>query len=210
MAELRQLRRLIGDKTGDVLVLRSTRDEPGADSFTDFAHLGDRGNRAPSIVNRIIYFSDGQPVNWGHEAAVTDFTSLTRTLTFSPAAAAAPAVGDVAELWSVADRIGAVSAIHRGINYAISQVADVAGLEVYAEPSEFTQRDGYLAVPETWAVFGGAEWLDSRDFPSEVRSRYLKVIPGQRLVRLWGMGAQRANRRQVRLYGYERCTPLVA
>lgn len=209
MAELREIRRLVGDTSGDLLVLRATEDSANLTSFTDFARLGDRPDRAPSIVNRLCYFSDGQPENWGHSAAATDFASLTRTVTFSPPAPLLPQIGDVMELWSVSERIGSIDALHRLINYAIDQVKDIAGPEEYTDPVKFEQSLGSLAIPPTWAYFGGAEWLDGRDFPSEIRSRYMKVIPGQRTVRLWGQGAARADRRNVRLYGYVRCQPLV-
>jgi len=209
MAELREIRRLVGDTSGDVLVLTATEDSANLTSFTDFAHLGDRPDRAPSIVNRLCYFSGGQEQNWGHSAAATDYGSDTRTITFSPGAPVAPIIGDVMELWSVSERIGSVDAIHRLINYAIDQVKDIAGPEEYTDPAKFTLRQGNLPLPVTWAYFGGAEWLDGNDFPSEVRSRYLKVIPGQRVVRIWGSGAERADRKNVRLYGYVRCQPLV-
>jgi hypothetical protein len=212
MANLRELRRLVGDTSGDVLVLRATEDSANTTSFTDYAHLGDRGDRSPSIVNRLLYLSEATvdtQANLQHSAAATDFSSLTRTVTFSPGAPLAPKAGDVAELWSVAERIGSIDALHRLINYAIDQVKDIAGPEEYTAPAKFLLRDGSLPIPATWAYFGGAEWLDGRDFPSEVRSRYIKVIPGQRQVRIWGSGAERADRKNVRLYGYLRCTPLV-
>jgi hypothetical protein len=213
MASLRELRRLVGDTSGDVLVLRATEDSANTTSFTDYAHLGDRGDRSPSIVNRLVYFSETSLLtvdNLQHSAAATDFSSLTRTVTFSPGAPLAPVLGDVVELWSVAERIGSIDAVHRLINYAIDQVRDLAGPEEYTDPVKFSLRQGNLAIPATWSYFGGAEWLDGNDFPNEVRSRYLKVIPGQRQVRIWGSGAERADRRGVRLYGYVRCKPLVA
>jgi hypothetical protein len=212
MATLRDLRRLVGDTSGDVLVLRATEDSQNRTSFTDFAHLGDRGDRSPSIVNRLLYFSETSlttQANLQKSAAATDFSSLTRTITYSPDTPVEPITGDVVELWSVAERIGSIDAVHRLINYAIDQVKDLAGPEEYTEPAKFSMRQGSIAIPATWAYFGGAEWLDGSDFPSEVRSRYLKVIPGQRQVRIWGSGAERADRRNVRLYGYLRCTPLV-
>lgn len=210
MAELRELRRLIGDKTGDVLVLRATHVSDSATTFHDTAHLGDRGDRAPSIVNRLLYFSDGTAANLQHEAAVTDYTSLDRILTFDPAAPATPQVADVAELWSVSERIGSIGAIHRLINYAIDAVKNIAGAEVYDTVQTFNARTGSLTIPDTWAEFGGAEWADATGFRAVLRSTHLRVQPSLRTVRISGAGAARANRRSVYLFGYLRCLPLVA
>jgi hypothetical protein len=205
---LRELRRLIGDVTGDVLVCTVT----GAgtvSTFADTAHLTDRGDRAPSIVNRIVYLSDdGDVLNAGHVAAVTDFTSSTRTITFSPDAPASLATDDVVELWSVAERIGSIGAIHRLINYAIAQVEDIAGLEEYADAATFDARTGLLTIPDTWAEVGGVEYTDSTGYARELPSRWLRVRPAGRQLELFGRGAVLANRRSARLFGYPRCLPL--
>lgn len=206
---LRELRRLVGDVTGDMLLLTATS-AGSTSTFADTARLADRGDRAPSIVNRLLYFSEGTAANIGHEAAVTDFASSTRTLTFQPAASSAVAQGDKAELWSVAERVGSIGTIHRLINYAIKQVEDVAGLEEYNTAATFDARTGLLTIPSTWAEVGGAEWTDGSGYVSEIRTRWLRVRPAGRKLEIVGHGAAQANRRSVRLYGYPRCLPLAA
>lgn len=207
---LQELRRLVGDVTGDLLLLRATA-LGSTTTLIDTARLADRGDRAPSIVNKMLYFgSDADTANLAHEAAVTDFASSTRTLTFAPAAPTAVTSGKYAELWSTAERIGSISAIHRLINYAIKQVADVAGLEEYNTAATFDARTGLLTIPDTWAEFGGAEYTDPSGYVSEIRNRYLRVRPAGRKVELVGRGAALANRRSVRLYGYKRQTALSA
>jgi hypothetical protein len=207
-SSLRDLRRLIGDVTGDVLVCTVTG-AATVSTFADTAHLTDRGDRAPSIVNRIVYLSDdGDVLNAGHVAAVTDFTSSTRTITFSPDAPATLAVGDVVELWSVAERIGSIGAIHRLINYAIDQVKDMAGLEEYADAATFDARTGLLTIPDAWAEVGGAEYTESTGYVREIKTRWLKPRPAGRKLEIVGRGAAQAHRRSVRLYGYPRMTAL--
>ncbi len=208
MASTRQeLRRLIGDVTGDMHLLVATSTGTTT-TFADTARLADRGDRAPSVVNRLLYFSAGTALNIGHEAAVTDFTSSTRTLTFSPAATSAVASGDTVELWSTTERIGSISAIHRLINYAITQVEDMAGLEEYATAATFDARTGTLTIPATWAEVGGVEWTNGSGYVDEIRNRHLRVRPAGRLLVIQGQGAGQAHRRSVRLYGYPRCLPL--
>jgi hypothetical protein len=211
VATLRDLRRLVGDKTGDVLVLEASSVSASESTFTDAAHLGDRGDRAASIVNKLLYFSEGTADNLQHEAAVTDYTSSSRTLTFDPAAPQIPQEGDVAELWSVAERIGSIGAIHRLINYAIDAVKDVAGAEAYATVQTYNARTGSLDIPATWAEFGGAEYLPigTTTYRVDIRPSHLTVQPSLRTVRIRGEGAARAHRRSVYLYGYLRCLPLV-
>jgi hypothetical protein len=204
-----ELRRLVGDVTGDLLLIRATS-TTNTTTIADTVRLADRGDRAPSIVNRILYFgADADTANLAHEAAVTDFTSSTRTITFTPAAPTAPTSGKYAELWSVAERIGSISAIHRLINYAIEQVKDMAGLEEYSTPAvTFDARTGTVAIPATWAEVGGAEWTDSSGYARELPSRWLRVRPAGRLVEIHGKGAGLANRKSVRLWGYPRMTAL--
>lgn len=208
---LRDLRRLIGDVTGDLLVITAT--STGAtNTIADTARLADRGDRAPSIVNRILYFStDADTANLGHQAAVTDYASSTRTITFTPAAPTAPTSGTSAELWSVAERIGSIGAIHRLINYAIKQVEDIAGLEEYSTPAvTFDARTGLIDIPSTWAEVGGVEWTDGTGYARELPSRWLKVRPAGRKLEIVGRGAGLANRRSVRLWGYKRQNALSA
>jgi hypothetical protein len=211
VALLRDLRRLIGDKTGDLLVLEATEVSASESTFTDAAHLADRGDDAASIVNRLLYFSEGTADNLQHEAAVTSYASASRTLTFQPDAPAIPQAGDVAELWSVAERIGSISAIHRLINHSIDAVKDIAGEEVYDEAQTYDARTNSLTIPATWAEFGGAEYLppSTSTFRRELRPSQMRVQPALRTVRLSGRGMGWAHRRSVYLFGYLRCLPLV-
>ena len=202
-----ELRRLIGDVTGDMLLLDATG-AGNTTSFPDTARLADRGDRAATVINRLLYFSGGTVANLGHEAAVTDFTSSTRTLTFSPAAPSAVASGDDIELWSAVERIGSISAIHRLINYAIKQVEDMAGLEEYNTAATFNARTGLLTIPATWTELGGAEYTAPGGYVREIPSRWLKVRPAGRKLEIVGHGARMADRRSVRLFGYPRCVQL--
>lgn len=208
MASLRELRRLVGDKTGFVTVLNLTHVSAGLNTVRDTARLADRENQAASIVNRSLYFSDGTAANWGHVAAVTDFDGATRTITFTPDAAAIPQAGDTVELWPVHEVVSP-EAVNRLINYAIDAVKDFAGAEEYATAQTFDARTGTLTIPATWATFGGADWTDARGYVREIRSQWLGVRPSQRLATIQSAVAGRFNRRSVALYGYVRATPLV-
>jgi hypothetical protein len=208
VATLRELRRLVGDKTGDLLVLRATHVSVSNDTFRDMAHLSDRGDRAPSIVNRLLYFSGGSVDNLQHEAAVTDYASDARTITFDPRAPVPPQVADEVEIWSVNERIGSISAIHRLINYSIDQVRDIAGEEVYADPQTYLARTNVLTIPDAWAEFGGAEYLARGNLRYGIHNAHLSVQPGLRTVRLRNAGASLANNRPVYVFGYARCLPL--
>jgi hypothetical protein len=207
-ASLRELRRLVGDKSGFVTVLVVSHDSDSTSTVRDTARLADRENQAASIVNRSLYFSGGTEANWGHVAAVTDFDGTTKTITFSPDAPTTPLTGDTVELWPVHEVVSP-EAVNRLINYAINAVADFAGAEEYATAQTFNARTGTLEIPATWAEFGGADWTGSTGYVSEIRPQWMRVAGGRHLVTIRGMGAALANRRSVALFGYPRALPLV-
>lgn len=207
---LRDLRQLVGIKTGDLLILEATAASADGSSFRDQARLAERGDQAPSIVGKLLYLSEGTAQNLQHEARVTAFASATTSLTIAPAAPLPPQEGDVGELWSVAERIGTIQHIHKLINHAIEAVRDLAGPEVYADAQTFRARTGYLTIPATWASFGGAEWADLVGFRRDIREAHLQVRTGLSQVWISAAGSARGNNRSVYLYGYERCLPLVA
>ena len=202
------LRRAIGDKLGDMLVLKATANSANASSFIDVVRMGDRGDRAPSIVNRIGYLSGGTAANLGHECRITDFASSARTLTFTPAAATAPQVGDELELWSMTERVGSIDAIHRLINDAIRAVDRWAEIETWDTAQTYNARTQTLTIPATWVEFGGADWTDGRGYVKPIPNSRLRVRPGLRTVEILGHSASRANRRAVRLWGFPRSPAL--
>lgn len=204
------LRRAIGDKLGDLLLVEATSASANASSFTDVVHFGDRGDRSPSIVNRIGYVSGGTAANLGHECRITDFKSVDRILTFAPLAPTAPQIGDELELWSVAERINSIGAIHRLINDAIRAVSAFAELETWDSAQTWDYRTQVLTIPATWVEFGGADWTDGRGYRKTIPPSKLRVRPGQRTVEILGPTAYRANRRQVQLWGFPRSSALTA
>lgn len=207
------LRRAIGDRLGDLLVIKATAASADAGSFTDAVTFGDRGDNAASIVNKILYFAGTTTAaNIGHEARVTGFTTSTRTLTFAPEAPAIPDEEDEVELWNVTERIGSIDTLHRLINDAIRAVSRDVGTEVWDTAQTFraTTAGATLDIPSTWVEFGGADWYTARGFARPIPSQYLRVLPGQRTVEITGRPAWRANNRSVKLWGYPLAGPLTA
>jgi hypothetical protein len=198
------LRRAIGDRTGDFTLCTAT-DAGSTVAFTDVVRFGDRGTNAPSLLNRIGYFADLDT-----EVRTAAFNATTRALTFAPALDSATQEGDELELWSIADRLGSISAIHRLINDAIRAVADLAGDEAYDTASTFNWREPELSIPTTWSELGGVEWTDFNQLPNDIRRTDAKVRFGRRTVALTGRGGALANGRSVSVWGYERALPLDA
>jgi len=208
--ELRELRRLIGDTTGDLLVVIATHDSANTSTFRDVTHLANREDRSSTLLHRILYFSGGTAANLGHEAAVTDFTGgTTRVLTFTPDTPTAPLTGDEAELWSQSERVQSIGQLNRLINYAIAQVADMAEAEEFAGDLTYDARAETLTIPTTWTEFGGAQYLTREGYIKAIPSKFMKVIPGQRVVRIWGAPAAMADRRTVQMFGFPRSSVLV-
>lgn len=197
------LRRALGDRLGDMVVLTATHASADGSTFRDVVRLADRGDNAPSLVGKIAYLT-GQ----GHEARITGFESATRTLTLDPAAPAAPEVGDDLELWSVAERIGSISTLHRLLNDGIRHVADQVGTEVWAEAETFCARPGVLAIPAGWVEIGGATWVDRQGYSHDIPASAIRVQPGTRQLRIIGRPAWRADHHAIQMWGYARAEPL--
>lgn len=207
------LRRTIGDRLGDMIVLEATHASGAADQFRDVVRLGDRGDNAPSLVNKILYFSGGGGVtqaNLGHEARVASFASSTRTLTFDPAADALPQEGDEAELWNAAPRIGSVATLHRFVNAAIRAVGREVSFETWDTAQTFRARSPHLTIPATWVEFGGATYTDRSGYYHDVPPSAITVQPGNRRAVIAGAPAHRANNRGVQLWGYARAAEMDA
>jgi hypothetical protein len=202
------LRRTLGDRLGDMIVLRATHDSADVDEFRDVVHFGDRGDNAPSLVNKILYFPGLTAGAAGHEARVSSFASTTRTLTFDPPLAAAPVATREAELWSVSERIGSLETLHRLLNDGIRAVEREAESETWDVAQTFRATAPRLSIPSTWVEVGGVDWVDASGHLHEIPPDKLRVRPGSRTVEIIGRPAWRANNRSVQLWGYPRSSQL--
>ncbi len=205
---LTEVRRAVGLKLGDVLILRATDDAPSTSTFTDAVHFGNREDNAPSLTNRILYFATGD--NAGHEARTTTYASATTTLSFTPAATANPATGEEAELWSVTERIQSITNLHAYINLAIRSVERIATSEVWAPAETFNARSPYLDIPANWVEVGGVEYTDRSGYVYEVPESLLRVRPGPRTIQILGRPAAFAHSRSATVWGYAKASQLVA
>ncbi len=196
-----ELRRLVGDRRGDLLLLTATEDAEDNVSLTDKVRLGDRGDNAPTINGRILYFA-GTESTPAHTARVTSFATSSRTITFLPAAPSPVVEGQEVELYLLADHLGSIDTIHRLLNAGIRAVERHAEAEVVADPQTWNMRGGTLTVPESWVEFGGADWNDLDGTSNVLPVTRLRVNPATRTVTITGAPASRANGRSVTLWGY--------
>jgi len=204
------LRRAVGDRLGDMIVLQPTHASSDLFSFRDVVRLADRGDNAPSVLNRILYFSGGTASNIGHEARVSGFASSNRTISFTPECTEPVQVDDEIELWNTTERIGSIGTLHRLFNIAINAVKDIAALEVWGDAQTFNARSPMLTIPSTWVEIGGATWTDRHGFLHDVPSDKITVHPGTRQLIIRGAPAERAHNRSLRLWGYPAASLLTA
>ena len=195
------LRRAVGVTTGEVLVLTATT-AGTTSTFTDVTHLLDREDNAPSLINRLGYFSAGTVENLGHECRITAFDKATKTLTFEPAAPAATQAGDQLEVWSNWARFGGIAAIHLLINEAIRAVETFTGEQVYDSAQNFAYAAPELTIPATWCEFGGADRQDRFGLWKPIPPAQLRVRQGLRTVEVLSRGRRLAQFGDVRLWGY--------
>jgi hypothetical protein len=198
---LRDVRRGVGDDAGEMFLLEAT-DASSLNTIIDEVHLADRSDNTASLLNRILYFSGGTAANLGHEARTTAFQHSTSTLAFRPDAPSIPQPGDEVELWTNWTRFGGISAIHRMIARGIRAVGSVAGDEVWDDAVAFDRTSPSITIPTTWHELGGMEIQRTDGTWRTVRRE--DVIPrrGLREIQLKGVGAYKANRGYVRLWGY--------
>jgi len=197
------IRRAIGNRTGDLVILSNEGSAHEAE-IIDSVHLGDRGNNAPSLMNRIVYFSGGTVANLGHEARSISFDANRRALGFAPAAPAIPAVGDTVELWTIADRAGGITTLHDLINDAIRAAGTAVGSEVYdnSGTTTFRAHSPVIAIPEWMVEVGGVEWVDRLGYSYEIPKTHATVRPGRRTVQIDKRSRYLADGRSVTLWGY--------
>jgi hypothetical protein len=200
-----EIRRAIGDKTGDMMVLTATEDSATVGTITDTVRLGARGDNAPSLINRILYVP-----TVGHEARTTGFQSNTRTLSFSPSLDAALVEGDEAELWSIADRIGDINTIHRMINTAITSVQDIVGEEFSDTSAIFNASDPYVTIPSDMYEVGGIDWADRRGRLREIRSDHVRLRGRNRQIEIRKRGMYYSHGKTITLWGYRRAQPMTS
>lgn len=201
-ASRKDLRRAAGTTAGEVLVLTAT-DVGSASAFIDEVHLTDREDNAPSLVNRIGYFSGGTAGNLGREVRITAFNKATKALTFLPTVDETPQPGDQLELWSNWQRFGGIDAIHLLINEGIRCVETFTGPQVYDSPQAFTWSSPEIAIPITWCEFGGADRRDRYGLWKTIPPAQLQVRKGLRTVQIRGRGRDLARASSIRLWGYE-------
>lgn len=201
-ASRKDLRRAAGTSTGEVLVLTAT-DVGSTSAFIDVPHLIDREDNAPSLVNRIGYFSAGTAENLGREVRITGFNKQTKALTFEPGVALPTQPGDQMELWSNWQRFGGIEAVHLLINEAIRAVETFTGPQVYATAQAFTWSSPEITIPSTWCEFGGADRRDRYGLWKTIPPAQLQVRKGLRTVEVRGRGRDLARSNSIRLWGYE-------
>lgn len=202
-----EVRRLVGTILGDATVLSATA-AGSTDTFTDARHLVNRGDNAPSLMDRLLYFSGGPTTdNYGHEARITGFVAATSTLSFDPDAPSATTTGDEVEVWSNWSRWGGIAAIHQLINEGIRSVENIAGPQVWDTEQLFSRDSPELTIPSTWCEFGGVERQDQRGRWIPINEQWYRVREGLGTIELHGRAALNANNYSVRMYGYERCEP---
>ncbi len=185
-----------------MLVLRAT-DVGSTSAFKDEVRLTDREDNAPSLVNRIGYFSGGTPENLGQEVRITAFNKSEKSLTFLPSIPTAPQPGDELELWSNWQRFGGITAVHLLINEAIRAVETFTGPQVYDDAQAFTWSAPEITIPSTWCEFGGADRRDRYGLWKTIPPAQLTVRKGLRTVEIKGKGRDLARSNSIRLWGYE-------
>lgn len=201
-ASRKDLRRAAGATAGEVLVLTAT-DAGSTSAFVDEVHLIDREDNAPSLVNRIGYFSGGTIENLGREVRITAFNKTSKALTFLPAVATTTQPGDQLELWSNWQRFGGIDAVHLLIKEAIRAVETFTGPQVYDTAQAFTWSAPEVTIPASWCEFGGADRRDRYGLWQTIPPAQLQVRRGLRTVQIRGRGRDLARSSSIRLWGYE-------
>jgi hypothetical protein len=154
-ATLRDLRRDISDRLGDLLIITATAD--GSDStFTDQSNL-----IGENYAGRQLYIADAEDdANVGLTRFVDSFTLTSRTITFSPALPGEIHEGDEAELHNTRGVGWRVEEKHRAINRAIRSSGAMVP-KVVQLTTAFSQTTETITIPSQLKLVNQVEWEDT-------------------------------------------------
>jgi hypothetical protein len=198
------LRQEIGRLTGDMLKCTATS---GGTATTLIDNL--RGWRGDGkLTGRVGWVAAGTAANLYRMVRVTGNTRSSGTITFADTALpSVTATDDVIEFWNT-DAMGFYpDDVNAEINAAIAACESLVTAPDEEDIASFDSADPYLTIPDDWAFFGGARYLDTSQGSDGI---YIE-IPGNdanmdidhrnRTLRLMPSVASRAHGYTVRLYG---------
>lgn len=207
MATRLQLRRRIGEKTGDLLLVTCT--DPGdTQTAIDAVRLS---ISTGLLKNRTAYAAAGTADNIGVTTRVSGNSRAQTSLTVAPPFPAATAVGDEIEVWNEDDQGITPGRVHAWLDEAVDAVAPVHLIDAATVEVTFARATPLLALPADWVGVYAASWQDARGLWRELPrgSRALRVDRVSRTVELLTAAARLADGRPVRLHGKARPGPML-
>jgi hypothetical protein len=198
---LRDLRRDVSDRLGDLVILTATAD--GSDStFTDRANLVGENYAG----RQLLVAEAGNAENVGLTRYVASFNTSERTVTFDPALPAETQEGDEAELHNARGVGWKVEEKHRAINRALRTSGALVPV-VARISTAFDYAVGTIRVPDHLSVVNAVEWEDADGYWRPVRfsgapaGSGWRMLPGK-TVSITGSWDRAMDGRTVRLSGY--------
>jgi hypothetical protein len=209
MPTLQFLRRTIGGITGDLDILVATSNG----TTTTFVDALNASVENSHFAARQGIFSGGTAANLARIVRVTSNDKSTTTVTFTPTAASATAIGDTLELYNRDGQGPSVRQIHDAINRCIVFASKGVLAEVLDTATTFDADDPSLDIPAGWRRLTHVEFRngdESTDDWEEIPSP--DWMPGvDRVgytVRVDGISRARADGYSIRLRGYTAATEL--
>jgi hypothetical protein len=213
----KSIRRRAGRLTGDLLLCTATSSSTTT-TFIDVLNL----NHENSIFrNRQGIFSGGTSANLGRVVRVESNDKSTQTLTFTPAAASIPAVGDELELWNERDEGVTPSTVNEMISDAITDLGDFAIQPVTSDSVSFDFDSHIIAIDDlevdestdgvNWEAITGVDWRDGDDETfawNKVDSADLEIDRYARTITIKGRHRRLLDGSLVRVRGANTATAL--
>jgi len=150
-----ELRRRIGRRMGELIVIRSTL----AGSNVTFIDSFNLAVEAGSLRGREVVFTAGTAANIGLVRRVEDNSRTATSITITPALSAVTALNDEAELFHLRSVGPRVDAIHDAINSAITALGP-SQPTTYTFTAAFDRESPTIAIPTN---FGRITGLESHD-----------------------------------------------
>jgi hypothetical protein len=209
VATLQDLRRRVGELTGDLDIFTGT----ASGSTTTLVDSLNGYMESTSFNGRFGYFPDRVTATGSRTVRITSSDKATTTVTFTPAVTSATAAGTVMELYNRDNQGPRPEQIHRVINSAIESVSNAALTEVVSSESSFDFDSPTISVGATWRRVIAVEWQhpDTEDWITIPEADWVDTADrANRTIRLDNFARFDADTNMVRLRGYTAASALSA
>lgn len=197
-----ELRRMVGQQTGDLLLATATATGSTSQVISTTAFTREAG----AYQGRQALFTGGTPANLGLTRVVQGSDPTTRSITLADPLPAIVQAGDTLELYNQRGMGWRVEDIHEAINNAIRMAGDLhATIPLTVDGAGvFSRNAPEIAIPDTFTHFEGIDYVDLWGARQTLKPALYRVDRFTRTVEVLGRALAAMHGRTYRLRGHMR------